>query len=390
VKLPDGTELPDDSRLENLAGKLGDSFKIHQEQPNVSFRKYRARNRRALGKTVASKIRIYLDTRYWIHIREARLGRPKKPEHERIYKLLHKLVSSGKVLCPASFPSFHELLKHKNQQVRRASAEILDELSGQICLINPIELMRSEIMAMFRQFTPDYPLPVPLLEAVWTKAGYWAGEMVLKGKNWPPDYELIMQKICEDMMNSARFSDIVESYFNSKDNSPSDDNMRILNEGFSKFSAGAKSLQQLYRAQVILLIQENNSLTTEALKQICDDMFGKTIEQCGDFVESLIGQAYHKALKTQIATDMPGVHIISTLQTAIAWNKQRTFKANDINDIIHARSALPYYDYIFVERGFCHLLIAPPNKLAETYGTKVFWKEADVIRELEMLEQKLV
>jgi len=56
---------------------------------------------------------------------------------------------------------------------------------------------------------------------------------------------------------------------------------------------------------------------------------------------------------------------------------------------MHAHSALPYYDYVFVERGFSHLLIAPPDKLAETYGTKVFWKESDVIRELEILEQKL-
>src|ERR1019366_8793274 len=66
--------------------------KTHHEQPDLSFRAYRARRRLALGKTVAQKTRIYLDTRYWIHVRDARLGRPKKPEHDQIYQLLHKLV----------------------------------------------------------------------------------------------------------------------------------------------------------------------------------------------------------------------------------------------------------------------------------------------------------
>ena len=189
MKPPDGIELPNDPRLEKFAEVLWSAFKTHRDEPNVSFRAYRARQRLALGKSVAKKIRIYLDTKYWIHIRDARLGRPKKPEHERIYILLRRLVSEGNVLCPASFPSFDELLKHKDQQMRLASAEVMDELSGQVCLINHIELTRTEIMGLFRQFTPSYPLPAPMLECVWTKAGYWCGEIVATNKTCPPDFE---------------------------------------------------------------------------------------------------------------------------------------------------------------------------------------------------------
>jgi len=138
------------------------------------------------------------------------------------------------------------------------------------------------------------------------------------------------------------------------------------------------------------MIQEHNDLIADVLRQLCNDMFGKPPEQCADFIEPLFQQVFSHAssLKT-IATDLPGIHIFSSLLAAISWDKQRPFTAHDIHDIMHAHSALPYYHYVFVERAFGHLLIAPPAKLADAYGAKVFSKEADVIRELEILEQGL-
>ena len=390
MKLPDGTELPDDPRLEKLTEQFWNSFKAHQEQPDISFRVYRARRRLALGKTVAEKIRIYLDTKYWVYIRDARIGRPKKPEHDQIYKLLSKLVSGGNVLCPASFPAFDELLKYNDQQVRLASAETLDELSQQVCLINHIELTRSEIMGLFRRFTPDYPLPAPILECVWTKAGFFCGEMIPTNKTCTPDFERAFQKAFEDEWAQHKFSDMVGESVRLDRPQISEDFVQRLNELYAKFSAEAKNPRQLYKAQLLALFQEHNNLIEDIMRQLCEDMFSQTFSECVDFLEPLFQQVLYQAFSLRaIATDLPGIHIWSSLLAAIAWDKKRSFAAHDLHDIMHAHSALPYYNYIFVERGFSHLLIAPPNKLAETYGTKVFCKEADVIRELEILEQKL-
>jgi hypothetical protein len=48
MTLPDGTELPDDPRLNKLAVKFWDAFKIHREQPDISFRAYVWQNGRAV------------------------------------------------------------------------------------------------------------------------------------------------------------------------------------------------------------------------------------------------------------------------------------------------------------------------------------------------------
>jgi hypothetical protein len=276
--------------------------------------------------------------------------------------------------------------------VRLASAEVMDELSGQVCLINHVELTRSEIMGLFRQFTPSYPFPVPMIECVWTKAGFWSGEMDITNKAFQPDFERAFQKAFEDERMRAKFSDIVEEFYKFSSPSPetSEDFLQNLNEAYTKFSASAKSLRQLYKAQFAELLREHNNLVVDVSRQLCKDMFGKTFEECFSFIGPLYEQVLRRALSFKtIANDLPGIHIWSTLLAAIAWDKRRPFAAHDIHDIMHAHAALPYYNYVFVERAFSHLLIAPPNKLAEAYGTKVFWKEADVIRELELLEQKL-
>ncbi|MGH7952112.1 MAG: hypothetical protein ACREFE_09365 [Limisphaerales bacterium] len=268
MKLPDGTELPDDPLLKKDSALLWKFFDIHHGQPNISSRAYRAQLRLALGKTVAQKIRIYLDTRYWIHLIDFRLGRPEKPEHERIYQLLQKLVSKGFVLCPASFSAFDELLKNKDPKVRSVSAEVMDELSGQVCLQNPLELMKIELTVFLRKFTPDYPWSIPILECVWTKAGYWLGEPVPTNPTYPPDFETAFQKAFDDVMMQRPFSEIVEDFFNSPSFTPSEDSIKKLNEEFAKFSATAKSREQLYKAQLSALLLEHGGLIDDVLQQL--------------------------------------------------------------------------------------------------------------------------
>jgi len=233
---------------------------------------------------------------------------------------------------------------------------------------------------------PSYPLPAPMLECVWTKAGYWCGEIDATNKTCPPDFECAFQKAIEDAHMQDKFSDIAEDYFNSHDTEISDALLRKLNEGYSKFSAKAKSPRQLYKAQLLVMIEEHNDLIGDVMRQLCRDVFKKTSEQCVDFIEPLVLQALSQALSPKtIATDLPGIHIFSTLLAAISWDKKRPFAAHDIHDIMHAHSALPDHNYVFVEGPFGHLLVAGPARLADSYAAKVFSKETDVIRALEII-----
>jgi len=81
----------------------------HLADTNVSTREYLRQLSNDLGKSIGLRKKLYLDTRYWVFLRDAALGRPKQPEHVEILYLLRRLVHDGVVVCPVSDVAFMEL-----------------------------------------------------------------------------------------------------------------------------------------------------------------------------------------------------------------------------------------------------------------------------------------
>lgn len=63
----------------NTHPSLEQALHRHFEEPNVSVDAHSRRRRLRLGEDVLSKVRIYLDQRYWIYCRDAMLGNPAEP-----------------------------------------------------------------------------------------------------------------------------------------------------------------------------------------------------------------------------------------------------------------------------------------------------------------------
>lgn len=76
--------------------KASASFERHLKSPEAAVVDRYRLLRKKVAETVRGRRRIYLDTRYWVFIREAGLDRSKKPEHEAILKVLKERVSSGR------------------------------------------------------------------------------------------------------------------------------------------------------------------------------------------------------------------------------------------------------------------------------------------------------
>ena len=51
------------------------SIRWHRAQPHVRLDDHVRRKRIELGESLAQRHAVYLDTRYWIHLRDAQLGR---------------------------------------------------------------------------------------------------------------------------------------------------------------------------------------------------------------------------------------------------------------------------------------------------------------------------
>src|SRR5687768_15504392 len=113
-----------DARLDSMVGFLAE----HRAHPNVSLESYFARRVADLSRLVLPRRRVYLDTRFWIFLRDAALERPRKPIHCDLLALLRTRVASGDVLCPIGDSTFFELLRQADSQTRLATARLIDAL----------------------------------------------------------------------------------------------------------------------------------------------------------------------------------------------------------------------------------------------------------------------
>jgi hypothetical protein len=105
------------------------SLELHRQDKETSIEDYIERLQRQLGLKLSSRQAIYLDTRYWIFLRDVVLGRPQKPAHTQLPSRLRQCVLSGAVFCPISSATFAELLSQTMPASRLITAGIVDELS---------------------------------------------------------------------------------------------------------------------------------------------------------------------------------------------------------------------------------------------------------------------
>jgi hypothetical protein len=367
--------------------------KVELRHPEVSLRRHRAEQRLKLGKQVATKIRIYLDTNYWVYLCEVRLGRPRSPLHVELDSILHSLVDAGRVICPISYPLFEELVRQNDASTRMATAQVMDELSQSVSLQNPFVLLKTELMAFIRRYTPDFPWVAPLIESVWTKASYFCGEPVPTNTTFPPDVVLAIKKSFDDAMMNSTLVDMLNMLAKSDRPIPRrDPDVDKLNEQIAAFAHEGEKFQDFYKSEVVGALDGYDREIREVLASMFEDMTGQSVASQNidpDDLAKDIGKMksllHYAITKGKLEKDLPGIHIRASLHAAVRTDKKRRFKPNDLNDIMHASVAVPYHNFVFMEGAFAHLLTTGPARLAQAYGTGIASKEKDVLGILQTL-----
>jgi hypothetical protein len=113
---------------------ISKSFDYHRRNPEVTVSQHYLRKVVSTGQEVCNVKKAYLDTKYWIFLRDVYLGNARNPIHTKIYELLFDLVGKGKLICPIGEDTFLELLKIKDKARRLAGANIIDNLSKGIAI----------------------------------------------------------------------------------------------------------------------------------------------------------------------------------------------------------------------------------------------------------------
>ena len=117
----------------------------HRANPGVSLERHVKSRVVALGRLLDGRAAIYLDTKFWIVLRDCAAGRNSDPAAQELLARLRKLIWAGKAFCPISESAFSEFLKQEDTNSRLETAQVVDELSLGVTLLDHRMRLGTEI-----------------------------------------------------------------------------------------------------------------------------------------------------------------------------------------------------------------------------------------------------
>lgn len=368
-----------------------DTFQYHLEHPEIDLWLYAREKRLALGREIASRYRIYLDTKYWVYLCEVAVGRPKCSLHTQMLELLLKLHITKKVICPVSYSIFVELMRQSDLNTRLTTAKIVDQLSEGCCLQPPHELIKEEVAHfLFSTIAPNRHLD-PVMHAVWTKASFLLGDIFLKSESFPADIASAMERSMDVLLWSISLEEFVKSLSTEDWLDPNIDRINLaatLTEGKVRHADDFDNFHDLLCCEIAGGLESFWEMLGDLMMHLSRRLGytgqpSKTErDQAGRCLANLIVAAFKC---NRVGTRLPGIHIDAGLHAAVRNDRTRKYKANDFDDFRHASSALPYCDCFFTDRSLCQLIRAKPLEFNGIYGTMVLADDVEIVSKLEEL-----
>ena len=367
-----------------------DALRVHERMeahlacPNVSLSDYRQTKRLSLSAEVLPLTRIYLDTKYWLKFRDVSLGRDNCPVLKELLGKIRNGCGQRKLICPVSYAALIELFRQEDRDTRNATAELMDELSGGVCLLVPHHLLGVELDCLLRATIFDDRKWYTPKELVWTKVGYWVGECTLTESFLPQDVSTAIQKAMDDVICELKVVDLANN------RPPSCNSTRteyeyvadLLTKMKKEMPHAPNNFKSVFLTELDGLLDVNHEVLEEVMAGVCHEM-GHEGEisredktEGGAFVKKLIWNAYR--LK-KLSNHLPQLHIGASLHAIVRMDAKRKYNANDFEDFRHAGSALPYCDIFLTEKYLRHLLCSNPLNMDSLYKTSIAVNAAEAL-----------
>ncbi len=358
----------------------------------MSIDNYSTQFKIKIGEMVLKKQRIYLDTKYWIFMREALQGNASDTQ-TKIYVRLKDLVKKEVVICPLSPHVFQELMNIGDREKRLRMAEVMDELSQQVCFISPPSIVGQELLSFVRncQAKSAEKSLFNLSKYVFTKIAFVLGEIYPSIKGIPDErmddmqvqfFDYLSRFTLAGMLKTMNCEDfplwnrenLIDSLNQGKDNNQ---NWKSFYDVFMHEIAGILDVvrDDLEKLWVYLyMTDKGEAVTLEEVRK-------------SESVKLLSNMIYNAFAKKKINKELPYFHITASLHAYPRYNTSHRYKENDLIDFSHAAWALPYCNMFLTEKPLHDWICNKPLKLNEVYGSKVLWNEEDVLNNLESIEK---
>ncbi|MBX9653719.1 hypothetical protein K2Y11_08895 [bacterium] len=163
-------------------------------EDRLSILPYVNRKHLELSNKYSRSKKIYLDTKYWLILRDHRLGRAKIPEAAKLHDTLVHGLLENRFVCPISATTWLEILSQTDPTTLRESAKLIDNLSLGLSIIEE----RQRISIKIKHFLYHGLFKIehlhPLESLVWTKVGYILGFTTPVNEKLSRELDITLQK----------------------------------------------------------------------------------------------------------------------------------------------------------------------------------------------------
>lgn len=357
--------------------KFVNTFEKHRQEPNISLEEYTKGLRLQLGEEIKRYKKIYLDTKYWLELRNVILGRQINKNFVKLLELLHNGVKAGKLICPISDENFYEILLQSDPSTLSASASLIDDLSRGVALLSAEERIKFEILYFIHSSTKGKNSVCHPDIFVWLKVSCIYGASHPTSTPFSPEEELVIQKAFFDQMWSLSLTDMIKviGMENILSMPKYNDISEKLNKNKIMYANENNSFKQLFLSEIAGVIDLFQPLFEDALVYLFEKEKGyrpATEEvdatNSGKQIANLI---YHAFKKNKLGNYFPSLVIGAGLHASVRQDVNRKFKANDMSDFHHAQAAIPYFDYFFTEHSLRDLVSRSNIGFDKKYNCKV-------------------
>lgn len=343
--------------------KFVHTFDKHKDEPAKTLDSYLKEKKIELGSWVNKRRKIYLDTKFWLLLRNSYLGRARSSDQHDLLHVLKSGVNTGALICPISNDVFVEVIKQTDEVTLRATVTLIDELSLGVCLVSEDERRQTEALHFVRSCMLPNDCLYDVGDFIWTKVAYINGMQVPYNNAFSVAENRLIQKAFLDQMWSISLLDMIggiglERLLNYP-HTP--DFSGLLNQEKDAYLMEAATFRKIFLTELAYILKREETMFDEMFAYLFEKENGQAplheeVTSLG--AGSKFGNLVYEAFKQEkVAKRLPTLEIEAGIHAQLIYDKTRKYKPNDLHDVGHAIAALPYCDCFFTEKNLRELVI---------------------------------
>lgn len=356
----------------------------HFADPDITIDQHVDARALNLANQLVGKAAIYLDTRFWIVVREVRDGTRTKPIERKLVHHLEALVGAGRAFCPIAEPTFSELMKQGDEEQRVATAQVVDDLSCGASILPDIDRMPAEARnLLLSKLTRQEQAPY----RPWTGVGFVLGNMFPVETAFGPVEERAIQKTVYDRLWETPLAQLV-TMLDSRAFSEAEEGEQFASH------LNAENLRHRPQMQSFDWVLEQEF---DGVARTSAEMLPELAAMLAPFRSAMPFepvQLWRNSLREMLknpehARRLPAANVHATIHALFRWEyRDKTITPNDLVDFRHAAAALGYCDALLTEAGLRRTLDHRRRSLRELHGKIVLNDLDDILDYLQSLRRR--